>query len=259
MSNDDVVLVTKASPHTWKLTLNRHERRNALSRAVMTGVERALARAVEEGAALVVIDGGGDGDFCSGMDFTEFVGPDRPSDSRAIHEGYARLLRALASAPLLTLARIDGRATGGGLGLAAACDWVVATRRSRFSMPERLWRLVPAVAGLYVGRRAGRRAAAALALTTEAIGVEAAAARGLVDEIVENAEAADTAVRRLSLRLSRLHVEGARAVRDLLGDLPSAAEEARAVDTITALTDDPGIRAAIDDFVTTGRPPWERA
>lgn len=243
----------------WRVTLSRPDKRNVLSRTMLDEVSTVLDRAVAERAVMLVLDGGA-GDFCAGMDFHELVGPGAPDDSRPLHEAFAGILRRLADSPLLTVARLDGAALGGGVGLAAACDWVIATQRASFALPEALWRLVPALAGLYLSRRIGRQRGCAMALITEPVTAATAAAWGLVDELVADAKAAEAALRRLSLRMSRIEPEAAQAVKSVFGGLPTvdSLDEKRAVDAITALADQPGPRSKLKAYLETGRVPWDQ-
>lgn len=242
---------------TWRVTLRRPEARNALSMAMLAELSAVLDQAVAEGAALVVLLGGRE-DFCSGMDFRDVAGLSDAQTSRPLHQAFAATLRRLAVSPLVTVAVVEGAALGGGVGLAAACDRVIALPTARFALPEALWGLVPAMAGLYLMRRMGAHRAAALALSTEPITAKTAETSGLVDEIIPEGSA-DGAVRRLSLRLGRLPPGALPAVKGFFHHgLPvDPTEEARAVETITALTDRPALRADLRRFLDTGAAPWE--
>lgn len=240
----------------WRVALKRPDAGNALSMAMLGELSAVLDRAAEQGAVLLALEGG-KGEFCSGMDFRDIVSLPDGQSSRRLHEAFAGVLRRLAGSPLVTVAVVDGAALGGGVGLVAACDRVIATPVARFALPEALWGLVPALAGLYLKRRIGAHRAAAMALTTEPVTATTAETHGLVDEIVADG-AADGAIRRLSLRLGRLPAGSAAAVKALFhGGLPmDPADEARAIDAITGLTDRPALRAGLRRYLETGVAPW---
>jgi polyketide biosynthesis enoyl-CoA hydratase PksH len=248
----------------WRVGLRRPDARpparpgtgSALSMAMLGELSAVIDRAADQGVALLTLEGGRD-EFCSGMDFRDVANLPEGQTSRGLHEAFAGTLRRLAGSPLVTVAVVEGAALGGGVGLAAACDRVIATPTARFALPEALWGLVPALAGLYLKRRIGAHRAAAMALTTEPVTARTAETYGLVDEIVADGPA-DGAVRRLSLRLGRLPAGSAAAVKALFhGGLPmDPADEARAVDAITGLTDRPALRAGLRRYLETGVAPW---
>src|SRR5262245_22261237 len=119
------------------LTINRPERRNALSWAVMTELRDALAVSkADAGVHVVVITGAGDKAFCAGADLTGMAGD---SGYAAVHDGrgeLARLFRDMWELGKPTIARVRGYALAGGFGLALACDMVVAADDAQFGTPE---------------------------------------------------------------------------------------------------------------------------
>jgi enoyl-CoA hydratase/carnithine racemase len=119
------------------LTINRPDRRNALSWAVMTQLRAGLAAAKADPAVrVVVITGAGDKAFCAGADLT---GMAADSGYAAAHDGrgeLARLFRDMWELGKPTIARVRGYALAGGFGLALACDFVVASDDAQFGTPE---------------------------------------------------------------------------------------------------------------------------
>jgi enoyl-CoA hydratase len=119
-----------------RITLNRPERRNALSIALSDELIGAIA-CVQKSTSLkvLVIQGAGD-TFCAGDDITEmhtWGDPDGVMRRVRLYQGMANALEELDK---LTVAAVDGFAVGGGLEITMACDFVVATRRARWGMPE---------------------------------------------------------------------------------------------------------------------------
>jgi enoyl-CoA hydratase/carnithine racemase len=165
---------------------------------------RASVGAVD--APVLTIEGEG-GVFCEGGD----AGPAAADDPRP--REFAALLRALETAPFAVVALVDGPALGGGLGLAAAADVVLATRRSHFGLPETLVGLLPAMVFPPVARRIGVGRARRLALGAPSLTAEEALAQGLVDEIADDLPAAGARVCR---RLERLSREAVRALKALV-------------------------------------------
>jgi enoyl-CoA hydratase/carnithine racemase len=123
--------------HTVHITINRPERRNAMSYDVMQGLRDAMARARhDETARVVVLTGAGDVAFCAGADLggiAENEGAAAAHDSRGL---LADLFRDMWSLGKPILARVRGYALAGGFGLACACDLIVAADDAVFGTPE---------------------------------------------------------------------------------------------------------------------------
>jgi enoyl-CoA hydratase/carnithine racemase len=120
-----------------RVTINRPERRNAMSYGVMQGLRDAVAAAkVDESVRVVVLTGAGDRAFCAGADLggiAENTGAAAAHDGRGL---LANLFRELWSLGKPTIARVRGYALAGGFGLALACDFVVASDDAQFGTPE---------------------------------------------------------------------------------------------------------------------------
>lgn len=123
-----------------RLTINRPQRRNAMSWGVMQGLRAALAAAKEDPEArVVVLTGAGDEAFCSGADLGGMAGTEEDEGYLNVHEArgvLAGVFEDLWHLGKPTIARVQGWAMAGGFGLALACDLVVASERARFGAPE---------------------------------------------------------------------------------------------------------------------------
>lgn len=179
---------------------------------ISAGSAETLAASVaaaiaDEAVQGLVLEGDSEG-FSRGMDIGSF-GHEQVRDwpEADVERGvrmFADVLRHLVSSPKPTLAVVDGPALGGGLGLAAACDLVVAARRATFGLPEGLFGLAPVVITPVLLERITGAALRRLALTAEPIDADEARAIGLVDEVVDN-DAVAARVRRLCTAISRVH------------------------------------------------------
>ncbi len=166
---------------------------------------RALTDALAEAAAnpvvrVVVFVGRDAGVFSRGLDLEAVVSGRIPADAGLA--AVAECLKALHAFEKPKLAVVRGAAIGGGLGLAAACDWVLASEESTFSIPELLWGFVPAAILPLLIHRVGRVRAQAWALTAVARTAHEALAIGLVDEVVPDAQL-DAVARRTTKLLLR--------------------------------------------------------
>lgn len=134
---EDVVLFRRTGS-VGLLTINRAEQKNALSNAVLAGLRRGIAEAkADPKVRVLVLRGAGDEAFCAGGDLREMKG--RPVDEFSAHMGRSQLagiFRDLWDLGKPTIARVPGFALAGGFGLAAACDFIVASERAVFGIPE---------------------------------------------------------------------------------------------------------------------------
>ncbi len=171
------------------LILDRPERRNALSPALMAGLRDALSAADGDASVRAIcLTGAGEEAFCSGMDLGAAL-----EESAEAASSYAALLGDFARLGKPVLAAVKGAVMGGGMGLLAACDLALAADEARFGTPEVDVGLFPYMALAPLSRCVGRRAALELALTGRRIDAAEARAIGLVNRIVPRARLADAA------------------------------------------------------------------
>ncbi len=167
------------------LTLDSPANRNALSRALRAQLRNALGAALADDAVRVVVLDHTGRVFCSGMDLSEAAGGG--AQEQGVRE-FPDLLSALWSSPKPVVAAVRGPARAGGVGLLAACDVVVAAASATFAFTEVRLGIVPAVISAVVLPRMLPHVAHRLMLTGEVFDAAAAAAGGLVDVVVPDAE-----------------------------------------------------------------------
>ena len=118
-----------------RLTLERPEARNALSRAMADALEGALERLAAADEARVVVVAGRGRSFCAGADIAEMPTL-RPEEAETLASRWQRIMDGFAALPQVTIAAVQGHALGGGLMLAIAQDLRVAEASARFGLPE---------------------------------------------------------------------------------------------------------------------------
>lgn len=169
------------------LTLNRPEVHNAFDAALVQRLTELLVAIKERGDARVVVLTGAGRSFSAGADLNWMramaAGTEEENFEDALH--LADLMALLNSMPLPTVARVNGHAYGGGVGLLACCDLVLASNEAKFALSEVRLGLVPAVISPYVIAAIGERNARRLFLSGEAMNAKLARRVGLVHEIAK--------------------------------------------------------------------------
>ena len=182
---DGHVLVERRAGGVLSLTMNRPERRNAITVAMYAALADAIEGAAnDETIRLITLEGAGE-DFTGGNDLADFMAEMPSGDDIPVW----RLLRALAANPVPLVAAVHGNAVGIGTTMLFHCDLVLAEEGTRFIMPFVDLGLVPeAASSLLMPRLAGRRRAARYVLLGEPFGVDEAYEFGLVSHRVAKGE-----------------------------------------------------------------------
>lgn len=177
-----VVLVEKQSAHTTTVTLNRPERRNALTIELMSELAAAVdAVSADEAQRILILRGAGQA-FCAGLDLHEVNEPEKAHQSAG---AVAKMLLALSQARPITIAAVHGAAIAGGAGIMSACDFAIATRRTKFGYPEAKRGLVAGLVMTFLRRQLRERDIRELLLTSELIESDRALQIGLINRVVE--------------------------------------------------------------------------
>ena len=184
------VLLVEQRAGFWFARLNRPEKRNALSDALVAGLSALFDRVAADLEARALVLSGAGGHFCAGADFGRFLELMQTAAGHAedpiahYNRQFGALLERLAALPVPTIAVVTGVAMGGGCGLAAACDRVIAAEDATFAMPEVTLGVAPAQIAPFVVRRAGARRARWLMLGAARLKAAAARDAGLADVVV---------------------------------------------------------------------------
>ena len=184
------------------LTIDRQERRNALGPDVIRDLVEALRRAAnDDDVRVVVVTGAGDRAFSAGGDIGGFAQAAQEEDTESAPAAISRLLDALWWHRKPTVARVNGRALGGGLGILLACDLAIAADDVEVGTPEIDIGLWPHVITAVIQRTLPRRVALDLMLTGRRIDALEAERRGIVNRVVPR-DALDAAVEELVATLA---------------------------------------------------------
>src|SRR4051794_27405041 len=176
-----VVLVEKRSAHLTVLTLNRPERRNALSLQLLNELISAIKMASDQAEERILILRGAGVAFCTGLDLKE------ASDQAKAHataDLVAKALTALSETRLITIAAVHGAAVAGGAGIMSACDYVVAAEKTKIGYPEVRRGLVAGLVMTFLRRQLRERDIRELLLGSDLIDAQRAKEIGLVNQVV---------------------------------------------------------------------------
>src|ERR1700746_493142 len=176
-----VVLIEKQTPQVTVVTLNRPERRNALSIRLLTELAAAIKMASDEPQERILILRGAGAAFCTGLDLKEAADQTK---AHATAEMVANTLITLSQKRLITIAAVHGAAVAGGAGIMSACDFVVAAERTKIGYPEVRRGLVAGLVMTFLRRQVGERNMRELLLGSEVIDADDARQIGLVNRVV---------------------------------------------------------------------------
>ncbi len=179
-----VVLIEKQTPQIKVITLNRPERRNALTIELLTELTAAIKVASDEPHERILILRGAGAAFCTGMDLKVATS----QNAHAMAEMVAETLLTLSQTRLITIAAVHGAAVAGGAGIMSACDFVVAAEGTKIGYPEVRRGLVAGLVMTFLRRQAGERNMRELLLGAELIDAERAKEIGLVNRVVAEAD-----------------------------------------------------------------------
>jgi enoyl-CoA hydratase len=167
------------------LTLNRPEALNALSFQIVGEIGEAIDQAAASEARALLVTGTGERAFCAGADITELAGRSMMQEKTGAERGQAIFAR-LDTLPIPSVAVINGYAFGGGLELALACTFRLATANAKMGLPEIKLGLIPGYGGTQrLPRVVGEARALEMILTGRTVDAEEAARIGLVNRLVE--------------------------------------------------------------------------
>lgn len=191
----DTLRIEPRAPGVAQVKMTREAVFNAFDEAMIGELDAAFARLEADDTVRVIVLAGAGKHFSAGADLQWMQRASTASIEWNLADArrFAAMLARIEASPKPTVARVQGAALGGGVGLACACDIAVAADDASFSVSEAKFGILPAVIGPYVVNAVGKRQAKRLALTTERIRAGEALAIGLVQQVVAK-EQLDAAV-----------------------------------------------------------------
>jgi methylglutaconyl-CoA hydratase len=185
MSAYQTLNITSRAAGVAQITMSRPAVFNAFDEAMIGELDAAFAELIADKGVRVIVLAGEGRHFSAGADLQWMQRASQASQEWNLQDArrFAGMLWRITSSPKPVVARIQGAALGGGVGLACTCDVAVAADNASFSVSEAKFGILPAVIGPYVTNAVGKRQALRLALTTARIGAAEALAMGLVQQV----------------------------------------------------------------------------
>lgn len=257
---DYQTILVEDSGQIRTITLNRPERRNAMTPEMQAELIHVLENTASSDRRVLVLKGAGDA-FCSGLDLSvlQTMNDKTAADYRADAERIARLFLALYELPIPTIAAVNGPAIAGGAGLATICDFTLATPSSKFGFTEARIGFVPALVSVFLTLQIDGRHLRDLLLTGRIIDAEEAYRIGIVNEVVAPEELSQR-VHSLAETLIANSPQSLKTTKHLIALqnkdwLESAIAQALEANALSRETAD--FREGITAFLEKRKPTWE--
>jgi len=191
-----------------------HPASNSLPGKILNDIAHAILDLGKNAEAKVIIlKSDGEKAFCAGASFDELIAINNTETGKEFFSGFAKVINAIRKVPKFVIARVQGKAVGGGVGIAAAADYAIATVNASIKLSELAVGIGPFVVGPAVERKMGNAAFSQLAIdATSWRDAQFAFQHGLYAEIHDTVEAVDTAIEKLA---NQLKISSPEAMSDL--------------------------------------------
>ncbi len=250
-----------------RLLLNRPDRRNALTHAMMLELEDAFGRVRDDPSCRVLVLRGAGGHFCAGGDLEAMADmPPKPANGAidplvSAYRQFGEALLALNTLPQATVAIVEGSAVGGGFGMACCSDVVILHDSARFGMPEPKVGFIPSQIIPFVVRRIGEGPARDLAVTGRVIDAKEAHRLGIGAHFCANTADLNRTMKAVLDDILRLEPQALATVKRLV--LSGATADDRAVlddaaESLVGLLRRPEAAEGIRHFMAKTAPPWTK-
>jgi methylglutaconyl-CoA hydratase len=241
------------------ITLNRPEKRNAISYALLEELLAALDEVEKSRAQVVILMGAGKA-FCAGIDLDELKALLGKTHDENVQDSsrMARIFRRIYDFPLPTIAAVNGAAVAGGTGFATMCDFTLAVPEAKFGYTEVRIGFVPAIVSSMLVWQVGHKIARDLLLTGRLIDAAEAHAFGLVNEVVEPARLLARA-RELASQLMKNSPSSVRATKRLINGFIAGQLDhqiSQAIEDNARIRTTADFREGIMSFLEKRKPRW---
>jgi methylglutaconyl-CoA hydratase len=241
------------------ITLNRPDKRNAISAAMISQLQSALDEIEKSHARVGILTGSGKA-FCAGMDLEMLsaIAQQSPSENQEDSRRMAKMFRRIWSFPKPLIAAVNGAALAGGCGIATLCDFTLAVPDSKFGYTEVKIGFLPAIVSVFLSRQIGEKRTRDLLLTGRIFEATEARDLGLVNEIVGPEELLDRARELADVLIAASPSSLTRAKR-LLTSAAAAGVDAdleRAILENARIRCTPDFKEGVASFLEKRKPVW---
>jgi methylglutaconyl-CoA hydratase len=194
-----------------------HPLSNSLPGRVLAKLAETITKMGEmEDVLVIILKSAGERAFCAGASFDELISIQDLDEGKKFFSGFANVINAARKCPKLIIGRVQGKAVGGGVGMASAVDYCFATKFASVKLSELAVGIGPFVVGPAVERKIGRSAMSQLAINaTEWESAQWAKDKGLYTEIFDTAEEMDQAIAELANKLAKSNPEAMRLLKQI--------------------------------------------
>ena len=192
-----------------------HPAHNSLPGRLLAELKTAIETAGQnDEVRVIILRSGGDRTFCAGASFDELMAIQDETTGKTFFLGFANVINAIRKCPKFVLGRVQGKAIGGGVGLASATDYCVATKFAAVKLSELAIGIGPFVVGPAVARKVGQSAFQQLAINATALqSAEWACEKGLYATVFDDAAAMDEHLEELAQKLAKSSPEAMRELK----------------------------------------------
>jgi methylglutaconyl-CoA hydratase len=195
-----------------------HPAQNSLPLALLADMVKKIDEAgADTRTRVIILKSGGERTFCAGASFDELLQIKSKEQGAEFFSGFARVINACRKSPKIIIARIQGKAVGGGVGLASAADYCLATENASIKLSELAIGIGPFVISPAVIRKIGLPAFSQLTIrASDFQSAHWAMEKGLYNELYNDIEALDLAVSQLAEKLANYHPEALSGLKQIL-------------------------------------------
>ncbi len=195
-----------------------HPQSNSLPGNILNKLAENIKNAGEDDSInVIILRSGGNRAFCAGASFEELISINNEKEGEQFFSGFANVINAARTCPKFIIGRIQGKAVGGGVGMAAATDYCFATKFAAIKLSELAIGIGPFVVGPAVERKTGTSAYSALTINaTKWFDAEWAREKGLYTEVYENEDEMEQAIKNLSYSLSNSNPEAMKELKRIM-------------------------------------------
>ena len=181
-----------------------HPQSNSLPGNILAELANTITKAGEDdNIKVIILKSAGERAFCAGASFDELIAIDTPENGKIFFSGFANVINAARKCPKFIIGRVQGKAVGGGVGMASATDYCFATKFAAVKLSELAIGIGPFVVGPAVERKVGTSAFSAMTINaTKWFDASWAREKGLYTEVFDSVEEMDVEIEKLATTLS---------------------------------------------------------